>query len=163
MTYLIRYVFQINTENLDLSVFSIITRINELKTLTEHISCECKCKFDEEKCNSNQWWNNNKWRCEYKKYNICEKDYIWNISTCICENGKYLASVMDDSVIACNEIIKETIPTNLNEKKTTCKMQNFYILLAFLLITIALLITVSIYCYKTSSQTKIFITISWHK
>ena len=60
MTYLIRYVFQINTENLDLSVFSIITRINELKTLTEHISCECKCKFDEEKCNSNQWWNNNK-------------------------------------------------------------------------------------------------------
>ena len=36
---------------------------------------------------------------------------------------------------------------NLNEKKTTCKMQNFYILLKFLLITIVLLIAVSIYCY----------------
>ena len=32
-----------------------------------------------------------------------------------------------------------------NEKKATCKIQNFYILLTFLLITIALLIAVSIY------------------
>ena len=23
-----------------------------------------KCKFDGTKCNSNQWWNNNKCRCE---------------------------------------------------------------------------------------------------
>ena len=38
-------------------------------------------------------------------------------------------------------------PTNFSEKKATCKMQNFYILLAFLLIAIALLIVVSIYCY----------------
>ena len=37
--------------------------------------------------------------------------------------------------------------TNVNEKKATCKTQNFYILLAFLLITIALLIAVSIYFY----------------
>ena len=39
------------------------------------------------------------------------------------------------------------IPKNFSEKKATCKMQNFYILLAFLLIAIALLIVVSIYCY----------------
>ena len=36
--------------------------------------------------------------------------------------------------------------TNFNEKKATCKTQNFYILLEFLLITITLLIAVSIYC-----------------
>ena len=24
----------------------MITRINESKTLTKHISCKCKCKFD---------------------------------------------------------------------------------------------------------------------
>ena len=35
--------------------------------------------------------------------------------------------------------------TNFNEKKVTCKTQNFCILLAFLLITIALLKAVSIY------------------
>ena len=31
----------------------------------------------------------------------------------------------------------KTIPTKFNEKKTICKTQNFYLLLAFLLITIA--------------------------
>ena len=54
---------------------------------------------------------------------------------------------MDDSTIMCDEIIEETVPTNLNENKAICKTQNFYILLAFLLITLALLIAASIYCY----------------
>ena len=48
------------TEDLNLSVFNMITGINESKTLTKHISCECKCRFDERKCNSDQWWNNDK-------------------------------------------------------------------------------------------------------
>ena len=48
------------TEDLNLSVFNMITGINESKTLTKRISCECKCKFDGTKCESNQWWNNNK-------------------------------------------------------------------------------------------------------
>ena len=36
----------------------------------------------------------------------------------ICENWKYLASITDDSVITCDEIIAETkkVPTNFNEK-----------------------------------------------
>ena len=38
----------------------MITGTNESKTLAKHISCECKCKFDGTKCNSNQWWNNSK-------------------------------------------------------------------------------------------------------
>ena len=32
--------------NKTLRVFNINTGINELKTLTKHISCGCKCKFD---------------------------------------------------------------------------------------------------------------------
>ena len=39
----------------------------------------------------------------------------------------------------------KTIPTNFQEKKVTCKTQNFYILLAFLLIAIVLLIDFIIY------------------
>ena len=60
---------------------------------------------------------------------------------------------MDDSAIICDEVIEsydeeiKTILTNLNEKKATSETQKFYILLAFLLITIALLTAVSIYCY----------------
>ena len=50
----------------------------------------------------------------------CEKEYVWNPSTCVCENGKYLASIMDDLEISCDEVIKsydeevKTIPTNFN-------------------------------------------------
>ena len=43
----------------------MITGINESKTLTKDISCECKCKFDRTKCGSNQWWNNDNCRCKF--------------------------------------------------------------------------------------------------
>ena len=72
---------------------------------------------------------------------------------CCCKNGKYLASIMNYSAIRCNEIIESyDEETNFNEKKTTFKTQNFYILLALLLITIALLIAVNIYCYLIKYQ-----------
>ena len=52
----------------------------------------------------------------------------------------------NDSAIKCDEIIDaekaKSIPKNI-----TCKTQNSYLLLSFLLITIALLIAVSIYYY----------------
>ena len=38
------------------------------KTLTKHVSCECKCKFDGRKYNSNKKWDNDKSRCEFKKH-----------------------------------------------------------------------------------------------
>ena len=85
----------------------------------------------------------------------------WNLATCSCENGKYLASIMEYSEITCAEIIDsyeeeiKTISTNFNEKKATCKMQSFYIFLPFLLILIALLIAVGIYCYLIKYQAKI--------
>ena len=50
----------------------MITGINESKTLTKHISCERKFKFDGRKCNSSQWWNDDKCWCECKKYHIYE-------------------------------------------------------------------------------------------
>ena len=34
------------TADLNLSVFNMITGINGSKSLTKHISCECKCRFD---------------------------------------------------------------------------------------------------------------------
>ena len=40
-------------KDLNISLFNMITGINELKTLSRHISCEFKCKFDGIKCNSN--------------------------------------------------------------------------------------------------------------
>ena len=37
-----------------LNIFNMMKRINESETLTKHISCVGKCKFDCRKCNSNQ-------------------------------------------------------------------------------------------------------------
>ena len=54
------------TKDVNAKVFNMITRINEVKTLEKHISCDCKCKFDSRRCNSNQ-------KCECKKYRMCEK------------------------------------------------------------------------------------------
>ena len=47
-------------EDLTFSILNIATEINQSKTLTKHISCECRCKFDGRKCNSYQKCNNNK-------------------------------------------------------------------------------------------------------
>ena len=66
-----------------------------------------------------------------------KKDYTWNPSTCSWKNGKYLANIMYDSAIACDEVIDsfdektKTVLTNLNEKKGICKTQNFYIFWRF--------------------------------
>ena len=42
-----------------------------------------------------------------KSENIrCERYYIWYLATCSCENGKYLVSIIGDSIITCDEIIE---------------------------------------------------------
>ena len=67
---------------------------------------------------------------------------------------------MEDSAIACDEIIEsydeetKTVWINFNEKKATFNIQNFYILLAFLFITVALWIAVSTSCYLIQYRAK---------
>ena len=52
------------------------------------------------------------------------KDYIWNPTTCSCQNGKYLANIMADSVITCDEIIDVKAKSNDEETKTFSKNVN---------------------------------------
>ena len=56
------------------------------------------------------------------------KKYYWNPATCSCRNGRYLLSIIDDSVIVCDEFIEQAkaISTNFNEEDATCKTNNFY-------------------------------------
>ena len=98
----------------------MVTEINESKTLTKHILCKCKWRFDGRKCNSDQWWSNDKCQCACRKRHVCEKDYDWNPATCniLHVNGKYLASIMGDSVITCDEIIDAEAKSNNEERKT---------------------------------------------
>ena len=98
-----------------------VTGINESKALTKHISCKCKCGFDGRKCSSDQWWNNDKFGCE------CKKCDALNPATSSCQNGKHLASIMDDSAIICDEVIDTVVElncqTNFLKKKATVKLK----------------------------------------
>ena len=50
---------------------------------------------------------------------MCEEDYVWNPAICNCENGQYLASIMDK--IICDEIIEpQDEKANFNENKLIC-------------------------------------------
>ena len=58
-----------------------------------------------------------------------QKDYSWNLSTCICENGKFLKSIANTSIIVCDEItnavdsvstiVTKTILTNMTNTIST--------------------------------------------
>ena len=74
--------FRNKSEDLNLSAFNMITRKNESKTLTKHISYKYKCKFDDGKNDSNQKRNNDERWCEcknLKKDILCWKKVIFGI------------------------------------------------------------------------------------
>ena len=47
----------IETKNINVKAFIMITKKNEVKTMAKYISCDCKCKFQ---------WNNKTCQYEYK-------------------------------------------------------------------------------------------------
>ena len=54
---------------------------------------------------------------------MCKKGYICNSATRCSKKFKYIGSIIDDSVITCDEIIEtaKTVPANFNEKKQPVK------------------------------------------
>ena len=64
-----------------------------------------------------------------KKVSYVQKGYSWNPSTCVCENGKYLKSITDSSVVVRDKIINaagsisksltNTIPANVTNSIST--------------------------------------------
>ena len=134
-----------------MSIFNIITGINESKILTKHVSYECKCKFDGKNViqvnvgiTINVDVSIKKFMRVQKRRN-CEKN-----ATCNCENEKYLASIVDR--IISDEVI-DVKEMSFDESNITCKTQSFYIFLTFLLIIITLIV-VSIYCYLIKYRLK---------
>ena len=81
-----------------------------------------------------------------KKRDIC--DFISHPATNSCKNGKYLVSIIGDSVINCDEIVDakeaKTITTNLMKKIQSIKNKISIFYLTFLLSTIVLLVAVAV-------------------
>ena len=91
---------------------------------------------------------------------MCVKHiYIWNPATCGGKNDIYEGRINDVSIITCDETTDatKTVPTKstlIKSVPTKTTLTNFYILLAFLLITVALLLAVSNYCYQIKHRSK---------
>ena len=73
-------------------------------------------------------------------------------------------------MITCDETIDADGEAKSNDKETKtipkniiCETKSFYILLVFLLITIALLIVVIIYCYRGGRIKRSFVLIIYYK
>ena len=112
-------------KNINVKIFSLMSRINETRQIIWHKTCKCVCRLSSAICNSNQVWNKDKCRRECKEdlidKGICEKGYIWNPSTCECECdkscdiGEYLDykncvcrnSIVDKLVEECTNVIDE--------------------------------------------------------
>ena len=87
----------------NVKAFNMITNKNEAKTMTKHISSNCKCKLNSTTGNSKKKWNNKTCQCEYKIYHTSKIYYTWNPSTCTCENSKNLKGIADTSVMECDD------------------------------------------------------------
>ena len=76
MSNLQKYMCRKKAKDINVQVFDTIANKNEAKTMTQHISRYCKYKFNvqlssNQKCNSNQKWNNKTCQCEGKNYRMC--------------------------------------------------------------------------------------------
>ena len=66
---------------------------------------------------------------------MCKKIYIRNPATSSCKNDKYLGSIIDDSVVTCDEIIDttktvpiKTVPTKSTSTKLLQQISIFYLI-----------------------------------
>ena len=118
----------------------MITGTIDAKTLVKHVTYDCKCKFENTACNSNQNGIMKSANVSAKSYGMHKNNFNWNPSICICENGRYLKHIADTLVIVNNEFMNavdsvsrnatNAIPKNFttavsiksDDKKLRCEM-----------------------------------------
>ena len=79
------------SKNMNVKVFSLISRTNETRYIKWHETCRCKYSLAESFCNDKQRWNEDKCKCECKELidkGICDEGFIWNPSNCECDCEK---------------------------------------------------------------------------
>ena len=111
-------------KNLNVKVFNLMSRTNEIGHIEWHETYNCKWRLDASACNNKQRWNDDKCRCECKELidkDVCDKGSIWKPSNCECECdkscdiGEYLGyenckcrkKLVDKLVDECTENVEE--------------------------------------------------------
>ena len=82
----------------------MITGINESNTLTKHISCECKCKFDGKKCNQINGGITINVDVSAKNVMYLKKIIFETLLHVVVKMEKF--SIIDDLAITCDEVIE---------------------------------------------------------
>ena len=158
-------------KDLNVKVFNLMLRTNEIRHIQWHEKCKCRCRLDANVCNNKQRWTNDKCRCECKELidkGICDKEYIWNPSNCKCEcdkscdfgeyldyeNCKYRKRLVDKVVEKCNENIEETSLVKINSTKCKYNSCILYIVLFSIFFTINIEIATYFVYYKYINHNK---------
>ena len=64
------------TKDINIKEITSVTRVNEVKTVVNHISYDCKCKFNSATSNSNK---------NGIMLTVSGNDFNWNSNTSVCE------------------------------------------------------------------------------
>ena len=144
-------------KDLNVKVFSLMSRTNETRQIKWHETCKCKCRLDASVFNNKQRWNDDKCRCECKELinkGVCDKGYAWDPSNCesecdkSCDFGEYLdyenckcrKRLVDKLVEECGENVDEAKLTEIalaeNGNSYKCRFYTVYIVLFWIYFTI---------------------------
>ena len=158
-------------KNMNIKVFNLLARINETRKIVWHETCKYVCRLTSAICNDRQERNENKCRCECKEdlvsKLVCDKGYMWNLSTCCCEcdryceTGQYLdykncvcrKKIIDDLIEQCTSIVDMDIKNNTFSKKSDESSSNIYfVLFIIFLVLFVLFLVVFIYYWCKNNK-----------
>ena len=124
------YVFLTLLKNMNVKVFNLISRSNEIRYIKWHKTCQCKCRLAARVCNNKQRWN---------------EDYLYYLDYKNCRCRKKL---LDKLVEECRKNIDEKklhqnkmiYNSNLNDYEKICSSYIVYIILfvTFFIISISI-------------------------
>ena len=51
-------------KNINIKVYNLMSRTNEIRHIEWHETCNCKCRLDASVCNNKKRWNKNECKCK---------------------------------------------------------------------------------------------------
>ena len=121
MSYLQKICVPKEIKDINVKTFNMITNKNEAKTMTKHISCKSKCKFNSTTCNLNRKLNNRTCQCECKNYHKCKKMIVGILAHVFVkiESIAYISVIERDQIIIVMDIVSTKL-TNAIATIVTC-------------------------------------------
>ena len=107
-------------KNINVKVFNLMSRNNEIRHIKWHKTCKCKCRFDASVFNMKERWNEDKCRCECKELidkGMYDEGFIWNTSNrkCECDKSCNVGEYLDYKTCKCRKRITDKLVEECSE------------------------------------------------